>query len=122
MDSGGAFGYSVREMRRSLSLVLLACFPICAQPPLGPPTASPPTPDQWRADLAVLAKELPSRHKNAFATISKSQFEAEVKDLDSRIAGLDEGAVKAELLKIVASIGDGHTTLRFQRGFHAVPL
>ncbi len=96
---------------------------------LAPPAARAQTaagqlaPEQWRTDLAYLASELPARHINAFATISKSDFQKEVKELDERIPTLTEGSIRAGLLKITASIGDGHTNLRFQRGgFHGIPL
>jgi hypothetical protein len=106
-------------MRRLLiPLFILAPVFACAQTSPGPLT-----PEQWRADLAYLAKELPARHINAFATIPKAGFQAEVKDLDERIPKLADGAIRAGMLKIVASLGDGHTNLRFQRGsFHPLPL
>ena len=67
------------------------------------------TPEQWQADLAFLAKELPAKHINAFATISRTDFDAQVHDLDSRIPKLNDAAVRAGILKIVASLGDAHT-------------
>jgi hypothetical protein len=97
---------------------MLASLPGCAQTPAGRLT-----PEQWRADLAYLAKELPARHINAFATLPKADFQREVRDLDERIPKLTDGAIRSGMLKIVASLGDGHTNLHFQRGgFHGIPL
>src|SRR5260370_12576641 len=69
------------------------------------------TAEQWRNDLAYLAKELPSRHKNAFASVTRADFEKQVADLDSRIPKLSEMEIRAGLLKIIASVGDGHTSI-----------
>jgi hypothetical protein len=89
------------------------------------PAAEIPTAEQWRADLAYLAKELPARHIKPFALISKADFEAQVKDLDARIPNLSFGATEAGLLKIVASLGDGHTTIQSwgrRNAFRGIPL
>jgi hypothetical protein len=83
---------------RRLLLFLLLTAPLAAL-----------TPEQWQADLAFLAKELPARHINAFATLSRADFNTKVRDLNSRIPRLPEASIRAGILKIVASIGDGHT-------------
>ncbi len=104
-------------MRRVL-LPLLLLAGSWAQTPAGRIT-----PEQWRADLAYMAKELTARHINAFASVSKAEFGAAVKRLDERIPRLTDATIRAEMLKIVASIGDGHTNLRFPAGsFHAIPI
>src|SRR5258706_9464081 len=36
------------------------------------------TPAEWHEDLAALARELPKRHANAFYTLSRESFDAEV--------------------------------------------
>jgi hypothetical protein len=41
--------------------------------------------EQWRADLRYLAEELPMRHKNLFASMTREQFEQAVNRLDERI-------------------------------------
>lgn len=83
-------------MRRFLiPLAMLAPLAGCGQTPV-----AVLSPEQWRADLAYLAKELPARHIRAFATISKADFQAEVKDLDERIPKLTDGAIRAGLLRL----------------------
>lgn len=87
--------------------------------------AQPLTPDQWRADLGALATELPARHINAFAHITKIDFEREVRELDARIPTISGLQIEAEFLRIVASIGDGHTRVWSQgrlAPFHLLPL
>jgi hypothetical protein len=81
------------------------------------------TPEQWRQDLQYLAKELPRRHKNAFHTVSREQFERSVADLNARIPNLQPHEIVVELMRIVASIGDAHTELSgFGASFHRFPL
>jgi hypothetical protein len=70
------------------------------------------TVEQWRNDLAYLAKELPSRHKKAFAKATRADFEKQVADLDSRVPELSEVEIRAGILKLVASVGDSHTNVQ----------
>jgi hypothetical protein len=81
------------------------------------------TTQQWQQDLQYLAKELPRRHKNAFHTVSRAQFEKSVADLNSRIPNLQPHEIVVELMRLVASIGDAHTELSgFGVSFHRFPL
>jgi hypothetical protein len=86
-------------------------------------TAAPPVvhaPDErvdhWREDLAYLAKELPAKHKNLFFAQSKEEFEGKVSDLDAMLDQLDDDEVVARLMQLVASVGDGHTSLNLGSG------
>lgn len=68
---------------------------------------------KWWEDLDYLAKELPKKHKNIFFQTTKDRFEAEIKALKSNIPSMTDTQVTVELMKIVASIGDSHTSLYF---------
>jgi hypothetical protein len=57
------------------------------------------TREQWRHDLQYLAKELPRRHKNAFHTVSKEQFEKAVAELDAAIVG--RGTISAAMVNAI---------------------
>lgn len=81
------------------------------------------TAQQWQQDLQYLAKELPRRHKNAFHTVSRQQFEKSVADLNARIPNLPSPEIVVELMRIGASVGDAHTELSgFAGSFHRFPL
>src|SRR5215470_4871167 len=67
--------------------------------------------EQWRADLRYLAEELPRRHKNLFAAMTREQFEQAVKRLDERIPSLSAAQIFVELTRIVARVEDGHTRI-----------
>ena len=69
------------------------------------------TPDRWRDDLRFLARQLPRNHANAFHTVSRETFDAEVARLDAAIPNLNGDEVLVGLMQIVALIGDGHTHL-----------
>ena len=64
---------------------------------------------KWREDLRYFAEQAPKAHKNLFHTMTREQFETAVASLDRRIPELNDDQVVAELARIVAMIGDGHT-------------
>ncbi len=66
---------------------------------------------KWREDLRLLAHEMPRLHKNLFHTVTRDQFESAIKKLDERIPALARHQIIVELMKIVAMVGDGHTTI-----------
>ena len=105
---------------RILFLLLLAWRPASAETSLGTLT-----PEQWQEDLLVLATELPARHINAFARLPEKDFEAQVDELDEEIPELSDSAIRVRMLKIVASLGDGHTTVKSwgrKNVFRTLPL
>ena len=74
------------------------------------------SPDQWRQDLQVLARELPKRHMNAYHHTSKSQFETAVSDLDKKLAGMDYDEAAIGFMRLTAMIGDAHTSVNLPSG------
>ena len=44
------------------------------------------TPAQWRQDVRALAVGLPKMHANAFFSLTKSEFKAEITALEGRAA------------------------------------
>ena len=69
------------------------------------------SPEAWRADLRELARDLPRLHANAFHTVSRQRFAAEVTVLDTAIPRLNADQVVVGLMRLVALVGDGHTHL-----------
>jgi hypothetical protein len=90
-----------------LSLMLLLVLSSCGSQNAGPQLSS----DAWREDLRYLARELPTHHVNAFHSVSRETFDAEVARLDAAIPRLNSDEVLVGLMRIVALIGDGHTYL-----------
>ncbi|HEX7678288.1 MAG TPA: CocE/NonD family hydrolase C-terminal non-catalytic domain-containing protein, partial [Thermoanaerobaculia bacterium] len=78
-----------------------------------PAPAAKITAAQWHDDLRLFARELASRHANAFHHITRAQFDEEVAALDRQIDTLDSDAIYIGLDRIAASVGDAHTFVRF---------
>ena len=77
---------------------------------------------QWHEDLAFLARELPKRHANAFHSISREKFEAEVSELDQRLGQLNSDQIYVGMDRIANLIGDGHTYIRFPEDYANLPI
>ena len=75
------------------------------------PPVSADSVQKWRADLQYLSVEMPKRHKNLFHRMTREQFDAAVHRLDERIPSLTRSQILVELARIVATVGDGHTSL-----------
>jgi len=77
---------------------------------------------QWHEDLAFFARELPKRHANAFHSISRERFEAEVGELDQRLDQLNSDEIYVGMDRIANLIGDGHTYIRFPEDYAHLPI
>lgn len=105
--------------RAILACLLCGCLSLTAAQT---PTTTSLSKEQWRQDLQYLAKELPRRHKNAFHTVTRDQFEKAVAALDVEIPSLEEHQILVGLRRIVAMVGDAHTALAPPQNFHRYPL
>ena len=80
----------------------------------------------WREDVRTLGAELPRRHKNAFAHMTREQWDAAVRRLDGRLPQLKRHEVIVEIMRLAALVRDGHTGLNPEfedrTGFHRLPL
>lgn len=77
---------------------------------------------QWREDLQYLVDELTAHHLNLFHRITQERFMQAVTDLHAAIPMLEDARIALELIRIIASIGDGHTSFRAWEIFHLYPL
>lgn len=84
------------------------------------------TTEQWQADIRYLGDELPKRHRNAFHRVKREVFEAAVKNLYDLAPRLPEDEILVGLMKVVALIHDGHTSIDprpyFRSGIFPVKL
>lgn len=67
----------------------------------------------WNADLDALQREIPATHPNAFHAVTREAFDASIAKLRADAPRLAPHVVAAEIGRIVASIGDGHTRLTY---------
>ena len=71
-----------------------------------PPFVMPSSTTAWRVDLRYLAAEIPKRHKNAFHTVTRAQFDRAVAELDSAIPTLNNDQIVVGLMRITAMSPD----------------
>lgn len=96
---------------------------------LRPQGAAPLKADEvaaWREDVRTLGSELPRRHKNAFARLTRAQWDSAVQRLDARLPQLRRHEAIVEIMRLVAMVRDGHTALNpdfeDRLGFHRLPI
>lgn len=78
--------------------------------------------DQWRYDLDFFSRRMRQMHYRLFAKISEADFDAEVAAIKRDIPSLDDDAVAFRIRRLLARVGDGHTTLsRLKPGQTTVP-
>jgi uncharacterized membrane-anchored protein len=85
-----------------------------------------PEADKWREDLRHMAREMPKYHANLYHTLTREQFDAEIKKLDERIPTLARHQIIVEMMRITARINDGHSNIYPTRdakiGFRQFPV
>ncbi len=69
--------------------------------------------EEWRGDLAYLHERIQTAHKNPYHATSKETIDAAVASLHEAIPTLTDFQISFAMQKIVASIGDGHSWLRY---------
>jgi hypothetical protein len=79
----------------------------------------------WQEDLEVLAREMPAAHANLFHTLGREQFDEAIANIRRSLPAMVRHQVIVELMRLAASIGDGHTSVSPWRdpvGFHTLPI
>jgi hypothetical protein len=87
-------------------------------------TEAPPSVAGWRADLQVLAKELPARHPAPFRNITAAGWDSAVASLDRRLPSLNQDQTLVAFFQLVALPADAHTTVQPDpaRPLHYYPI
>lgn len=103
-------------------LVIIASFKTIHKPVIN-------TSEKWAADIRYLVKQLPQKHINPYHYTSKESFERISSELLKRLPVLTESQVLVEVLKMVALIRDGHSTVSIlgmhsekSYPFHCLPI
>lgn len=68
----------------------------------------------WNEDIDYLTDQLKAKHKDLYHNISKKDFNNQVDDLKDNLEYLTDEKIKVEIKKIIASIGDTHTNIRYE--------
>ncbi|MFB3779562.1 MAG: hypothetical protein ACE141_18225 [Bryobacteraceae bacterium] len=90
--------------------------------------AQAPSPTQFSQDLAFVANELPQLHPNLFLNVTRAEFDAGVRRLESEAPRLSPEQFYTRLSALVASARDGHTSIYLESaqaqpaGFVLLPI
>ncbi len=77
---------------------------------------------QWEWDLNFFVRRMEQMHWSLYAKVSKETFLSEVDRLKAEAPKLTSERIRVRLSRILAMVGDGHTTLSsFAEGEDAVP-
>ena len=69
------------------------------------------SPDEWRTDLDQLVALIQRDHPDAFTRISREEFTARADRIRRSLDSMSDAQAAVELMRLTASIRDGHTTL-----------
>jgi len=92
-------------VKKSLRFLIFIHLPFC----FAKTQAQNLSPQQYIEDLEYLKSELPKKHKNLFAKISESDFNTQIKNIESKSKYLTDESFEIELYKLIKEIGDEHT-------------
>lgn len=68
--------------------------------------------EQWRYDLGFLARRMEQVHYDLYGVVSRETFEQAIEDLQARVPSLADYEIAVGIQRILAMVGDGHTSLR----------
>jgi hypothetical protein len=109
-------------VNRSAMLLLMIVLCLAASAESKPRPLPPMNAEKWRADVDYFGRELPQRHKNAFHTVSREKFAAEVAALRAKAGQANDAEMIVGLMKITAMVGDGHTYVRLPSDVRQLPI
>lgn len=69
--------------------------------------------EKWSEDLDFLKGNLIKKHKNLFFKINEDEFNEIIEKLKEEVDSLEYDDIKVEISRIVAAIGDAHTSVLF---------
>ena len=67
--------------------------------------------NKWIEDIDSICRELPRRHKNLYFNIGREDFIESIHLLKNNLHKLEDYEIMVQLAKIIASVGDAHTTI-----------
>lgn len=67
--------------------------------------------ERWEKDLNYLQEALPNKHENLFFKMDKSEFDNDIEELKSNLGNMNDEQIATGIYKIVAKVGDPHTTV-----------
>lgn len=115
----------------AIALIAVRANLLTAQLEVQRPPIPQLTAEDWRADLHVLATEVPKQHPMLFdgltpTKLTSGQWDSAVSALDARIPYMSRAQIAVGLQRLVALVGAGHTSINPyfdpMLGYHALPI
>ncbi|MCX7711659.1 MAG: S41 family peptidase [Clostridia bacterium] len=99
--------------KKALRGVFIACLAgtIISGCSAAPLTSNKDRLQMWQEDIDHLAVKLPEMHKNLFFKIRSQDFNDKLAQLKSSLGKMKDEEIIIEVQKIMASIGDAHTSI-----------
>lgn len=97
----------------SKGLSSIICFVVIFANTCFLPAAALDRKEMWTSEITIVQNQLPKLHKNLFFKITKDQWDNRLEKLKDGIDQLTDNQVRVELMRAVASVGDGHTSTFF---------
>jgi hypothetical protein len=88
------------------------------------PIAAPTRDGRWSQDVQYLAAQLPYLHVDPFTRTTRADFEQAAAQLNADIPKLTDQQIVVDMMRLVASLGDGHTRAipHWSLGYHRFPI
>src|SRR5215216_1612898 len=77
---------------------------------------------EWQQDVDYFASQLVKKHGNLFHSLSKQEFESDIKKLKADLPTLQPYEIYVRFLEITSKVGDGHTYIPSPSNFKFYPL
>jgi tetratricopeptide (TPR) repeat protein len=71
--------------------------------------------EQWRYDLDFFGRRMKQMHWDLYANVSEADFRDEIEQLKRDVPNLTDHQVALRLKRIVARVGDGHTSMPLRK-------
>ena len=105
-------------MRQVVS-VLLAALTVTATSASARAQQFQPSLADWRSDLRDVLRDLRTLHPDPYAKIGRLTFERRAREFEQSLPELDTDHRVAGLMRLIASLGDGHTYLEMNNPAYA---
>src|SRR5215217_6844417 len=104
---------------RQVVIILLAALSLASGSLPAQTQLFQPTLADWRADLRDILRDIRTFHPDPYAKTGRLTFERRALEVEQALPTLDTEHRVASVMRLVASLGDGHTFLEMNNPAYA---